>query len=139
MWEVYENAMLQGFNIQNRFKIRLISNMYSRLFITYGSFTPSSKSSANGFCWKQDIRLNVYQLNNSYTYTTQNFCCESYSAVITFFNYTEITNRFQQACAEMHFDRPNSGFLICTVFTLVIAGNFLEKKKNEVMQTFTFL
>lgn len=48
------------FNIQNRFKIKLISNMYSRLFTTYGSSTPSSKSSVDGFCWKQDIRLNVY-------------------------------------------------------------------------------
>lgn len=64
-------------------------------------------------------------------HTAQNFYCESYSAVIISFNYTEMTNRFQQPCAEMHFNRLNSGFLICTLLTLVIAGNFLGKRKKK--------
>ena len=65
--------MLHVFNIQNRFKIKLRSNMCIGLFITYVSSTPSSKASADDSCWKQHIRLNVYQLNNSYTHNARCF------------------------------------------------------------------
>jgi len=68
------------------------------LFITYVSSTPSSKASADDSCWKQHIRLNVYQLNNSYTHNARCFYWESYSALIIFFNYTEIKQISARLC-----------------------------------------
>lgn len=131
--------MLHVFTMQAGLRLR--SNAYSRLFFTHGSSTPSPKSSAGGFCWKQGMRLCVRQVNKFYTHTAQHFCGELCFAVIISFHYTETTNRFQGACAEMHFNGPNSGFLIRTLFTLNYQSRQLPEKINvlKVMQTFTFL